>query len=1673
MGASSPTDVDLQRRVRRQEVVTELSQQALATADLEQLFSDATAAIAETIGADYCGVFELLPEGDEGVLEQGVGWGSDRVGSASVRMNRDSQPGYSLYAAEPIVVDDLTADERVAGSALLREHDVSSAVGVRIYPNDVDADGDGPWGVVGAYATDRRAFTDADADFVERVAGVLESAVENRRSKRELEAVYDRISDGFYAIGEEWQFSYLNDHAHELINPDGRELVGENVWEAFPEALDRDFKPKYECAMYEQEPVSFEEYYPEPLAAWFEVRAYPSETGLSVYFRDITERKEREHELERQTRRFEAIFEDPNILVGLLERDGTVLDINGTAMEYIDADLDAVIGEPFWETPWWGEGADADGERAAADDRDRREIAGNKSDVREWTERAATGEYVEFEADLTRPDGNRYTLNGVFRPVTNDDGDVVSIIVSDRDVTARKERERQLEESEQRYRTLVEHFPNGAVALVDEDLCYRTVGGNPMDVADVTAAQAEGKPVREALPSVLADALVPRYEDALDGEAGSFEIELDGGIFRFQVVPVRDEDGDVFAALGMSQNITEQKERERDLQQYERILETIDDGVYVLDGDSRFRTVNEAFTNVLGRDRDEIVGEHASTVFTAEKVDRAERLQREMVEGGADIAELEEHVKAADGEVPVVTRFSLFETDGELGRVGVVRDVTARKDRERQLEESEQRYRALAEYFPNGLVTLFDRDLRYELAAGQGFDRIPVEPEDLEGKLVSEVWPDETVAELGPAFEAALNGEERSIELEYADREWVIHAVPITDERGAVFAGMTMAQDITEQKERERYLEDAKSRLEAATEAGAVGTWEWDIQTDEMVVGPSFARTFGIDPGAAREGVSLDRFIAAIHQDDRARVEAEIEDAIETCGEYESEYRVWNADGELRWVVARGRVECDGDGTAVRFPGALTDITERKRAELRLQRTNEQLETLFEVLPVGVVVADADGRLIQANDTAREIWGGDVFDAESIAEYERYPVRWADSGEPVPPEEMTLARVLDGEEVQDPDILEFETYDGDRRIVRLEGMPVRNERGEVTRGVVTMTDITERREFQRRLAESERRYRTLIEHFPNGAVALFDEDLQYQIVGGSAFDEIEDTAGDIVGKTLWERYHPELSERMEPKLRAALEGETNAFELAFHDRDWMAYTVPVIDDDGEIFGGMVMVQNITERKERERELRERERRLEQYKEYTDAILDAIDDVFYVIGEDGTLQRWNQSLAEVTEYTNAELAGMSPTDFFEGDDVAATTEVVREGFESGSANVEVELATKDGDTIPFEFAASTLEDPWGNTVLAGIGRDITERLERQRALEESERRYRTLTQHFPNGAVGVYDHTLAFTLAEGAELGESLPPADRIEGSRLSELFPEGVVTDLEPLCRTAIEDGEIGNVEITFDGRTWRVWATPLRDADGDIFAGLSFAQDVTERREYQRKLEQSNERLEQFAYAASHDLQEPLRMVSSYLQLIDRRYGDDLDADGEEFLEFAVDGAERMREMIDGLLEYSRVETRGDPFEPVDLNDVLEEVLEDLQLRIEENDAEITTEELPRVEGDASQLRQVFQNLLSNAITYSGAESPRVRVGAERRGNRWVLSVADEGIGIDPEDQDRVFTIFDRLHNREEYEGTGIGLALCERIVERHGGDIWVESEPGEGSTFSFALPADRSREQ
>jgi light-regulated signal transduction histidine kinase (bacteriophytochrome) len=276
-------------------------------------------------------------------------------------------------------------------------------------------------------------------------------------------------------------------------------------------------------------------------------------------------------------------------------------------------------------------------------------------------------------------------------------------------------------------------------------------------------------------------------------------------------------------------------------------------------------------------------------------------------------------------------------------------------------------------------------------------------------------------------------------------------------------------------------------------------------------------------------------------------------------------------------------------------------------------------------------------------------------------------------------------------------------------------------------------------------------------------------------------------------------------------------------------------------------------------------------------------------------------------------------------------------------------------------------------------------------------------------------------------------------------------------------------------VRLTKDGRRIDVMvsSSPLRDPMGRVIGASKIIHDISDRKQAEAmlketadELERSNQDLMQFAQIASHDLQEPLRMVSGFLKILDERYKPQLDDKAREYIGYAVEGATRMSHLIHDLLEYSRVERRGQKPQPTEVRKALGGALANLQSRIKDAGATVTFDELPTVLADPTQLMQLFQNLIGNAIKFRSPDRPcQIHVGAKKVEDKWVFWVRDNGIGIPPEQFGRIFVIFQRLHTRDKYPGTGIGLAICKKIVERHGGKIWVESKVGEGTTFYFAL--------
>ncbi|MGB3266854.1 MAG: PAS domain S-box protein [Microcoleus sp.] len=511
----------------------------------------------------------------------------------------------------------------------------------------------------------------------------------------------------------------------------------------------------------------------------------------------------------------------------------------------------------------------------------------------------------------------------------------------------------------------------------------------------------------------------------------------------------------------------------------------------------------------------------------------------------------------------------------------------------------------------------------------------------------------------------------------------------------------------------------------------------------------------------------------------------------------------------------------------------------------------------------------------------------------------------------------------------------------------------------------------------------------------------------------------------------------------------------------------------LFDTEGNITGFLGIGQDIsdavaaaTQRKQAEKELRD----------LTNALQNAVEGISRLDVE-GRYVKINRAYAHTCGYEPEEMFGMAWPLTVHPDDVEMLTLAYQEMLISGKVEVEARGIRKNGSFFYKQVTMVTACDEGG--IFNGhhcFMKDITDRKLTETALQESEFKYRQIVELAEEG-IWVIDSNARTTYVNRAMA--------RMLGYSELEMFGAWLLDFMdEPEKQQALEKVERRKQGIaeqhefkfkTKDGKDiWTYLSTsPVLDEQGNMLSCCALVYNITDRKESERQmlqltedLKRSNEELEQFAYVASHDLQEPLRAVTSYAQLLAQRYQGNLDAKADKYINYIVDGATRMQQLINDLLAYSRLGTRGKEFEPADCSAAVNQSLSNLQIAIAETKAAITCEAMPTVMADEFQLVQLFQNLLANGIKFCREDIPLIHIAAGRQDSEWVFSVRDNGIGIDPQYADRIFIIFSRLHGRREYSGTGIGLAMCKRIVERHGGRIWVESQEGKGATFYFTIP-------
>jgi PAS domain S-box-containing protein len=809
----------------------------------------------------------------------------------------------------------------------------------------------------------------------------------------------------------------------------------------------------------------------------------------------------------------------------------------------------------------------------------------------------------------------------------------------------------------------------------------------------------------------------------------------------------------------------------------------------------------------------------------------------------------------------------------------------------------------------------------------------------------------------------------------------------------------------------------------------------------------------------------------ALHTDHVQRVVDKITHCFQTGQDWEDTFPLRGKDGTYRLFLSKAVPIRNPQGKVLRWFGTNTDIGENKESGAKYRG-------LLEAAPDAMVVVNQSGEIVLLNVQAEKQFG---YHRDELV------------GQPVKniiPRGFAERLVADGtrsaaealaQQIGTGIELIARRKNGSEFPIEIMLSPLESAEGILVTAAIR--DISVRREAEKHLALMEGRYRGLLEAAPDamvvvnpgGKIVLLNVQAEKQF--GYRRDElVGQQVKNIIPEGFAERLIADGLRSVEDALAQQI---GTGIELIARRKNGSEFPIEIMLSPLESAEGILVtaaIRDISVRREAEKHLALMEGRYR-------GLLEAAPDAMVVVNPRGDIVLLNVQAEKQFGYRRDELVGQKvkniiPEGFAErlvADGLRSAEDALAQQIGTG---IELIARRKNGSEFPIEIMLSPLDSAEGILVTAAI-RDISVRKEAEKHLARMEGRYRGLLEAAPDAMVVVNQAGDIVLLNVQAEKQFGYH-RDELLGQRMKNIIPAGFAERLIADALRSAEDAlaqQIGTgIELTArrkDGSEFpiEIMLSPLESAEGILVTAA--IRDITMRKLAEahllykvEELNRSNEELGQFAYIASHDLQEPLRMVASYTQLLARRYKGKLDSDADEFITFAVDGANRMQRLIQDLLAYSRVGTKGKELLETSSEDALERSLLNLRGAIADSGALVTHDPLPSVLADEMQLVQLFQNLVGNAIKYQKAGTPKVHISASKNGGtKWTFSVRDNGLGIDPQYFERIFVMFQRLHKREEFAGTGIGLAICKKIVERHGGTISVESQPGQGSNFLFAL--------
>jgi PAS domain S-box-containing protein len=1172
---------------------------------------------------------------------------------------------------------------------------------------------------------------------------------------------------------------------------------------------------------------------------------------------------------------------------------------------------------------------------------------------------------------------------------------------------------------------------------------------------------------------------------------------------------IRNDQGKPIAYIGVAVDISERKRLENAIRNsekdYKGLFENAHDAIIISrPEDSIILDVNQRACEVYGYTKAELIGMSLENITKESQPGMYSFLE---MNAGKDTKFETIHIKRDGSEMLLEVNAAQVDYKGQTAIISINRDVTERKVYEQTLRESDARKSAILDSSIDAIITFSSKAKIIEWNGAAeiifGYTKYEIVDKNIESILLPKtatngyrhnleiLFNTEESPVLEKLYETSLL---RKNNVEFP-AEISIAKIELDD--GLIYTATI--RDITERKKAIEALREREKQYKNLAQNAPIAVTRINIRDNNYdFVNDEFVRQSGYTM-EEYNNLSNEELINIIHPDDREKIFSFYKNWEEN-GHKETQhldYKIINRNNEVICLDTFLYADFDETGNAAAINQVCIDVTEQKKAQEKIIEKDKRFRALIENSSDLIALIDENNVIKYASPSTTRILG---YNIEEFENHSGFDFILKDDHEKIKSILSDLA-AKPGTTVT----YQYRCLHKNGMILWMEATGTNLINDPIINAIViNYEDISGRKKAEEEILLQKSYFQQLFENSPEGIVMIDINDKIIDINKG--FEKLfQYNKEEITGKVIDQIIVPEnLSEQAVQLSKFVKKGDIIYKETSRKRKDGSSVDVSILGypiflgkDQIGVYG---IYSDITERKETDRALlksQERYRAFVQQSsegiwrfEFLESINTKlpIDKQIDSLFKYGYLAECNDVLAKMYGFqTVSEIVSLRLNELLPESD-PANVEYLKNFINSGYRITDAESHEKDengNDKYFLNNLVGIIED--GFIVRAwGSRRDITASRLAEEELHKTQFRLATLLENFPDvvlyetgsGREFISENVIELLGYPSSKFTEDreffnkiMHPTDsQISYEKVKKWHDEGSPGLLIQEFRCRRSDGEYIWIEDHM---------IQIQEPNGQAYmAGVLV--NITDRKKIEERLKQladkltlSNKELEQFAYVASHDLQEPLRMVASYIQLLQRRYKGQLEGDADEFINFAVDGVVRMKALINDLLMYSRVNRQEVPMEEVDCNLVMEQVKYNLKSTITDNNALVTNDDLPTIIANPLQLNQLFQNLISNGIKFHGKESPKVNISVSLNGEEWLFAVKDNGIGIEKEYTEKIFVIFQRLHSVKEYAGTGIGLAICKKIVEKMGGHLWVESEPGDGSTFFFTVPVKKETEK